>query len=77
MADASARPARKDEPKRAVGHHRQLAHQFDFSGQARDIATGLVAHVTNGVDYDGEPFHKGPEDADVSMLTAISHIASV
>ena len=54
----------------------QAASLFAF-GQARNIATGLVAHVTNAVDHNGEPFHKGPEDADVSMLTAIARIASV
>ena len=51
----------------------QAASLFAF-GQARGVATGLVAHVTNAIDHDGEPFHKGPPDADVSMLAAIAHI---
>jgi uridine phosphorylase len=50
----------------------QAASLFAF-GQARGVPTGLVAHVTNAIDHDGEPFHKGPEDADVSMLAAIAH----
>lgn len=53
----------------------QAASLFAF-GQRRGLPTGLVAHVTNGVDHDGEPFHKGPEDADVSMLAAIARMAS-
>ncbi len=52
----------------------QAASLFAF-GQARGVPTGLVAHVTNAIDHDGEPFHKGPEDADVSMLAAIAHAA--
>ncbi len=34
----------------------------------------MVTHVTNAIDHDGEPFHKGPEDADVAMLAAITRI---
>ena len=48
----------------------QAASLFAF-GRARGVSTGLVAHVTNAIDHDGEPFHKGPEDADVAMLAAI------
>jgi hypothetical protein len=44
-------------------------------GQARGVSTGLVAHVTNAIDHDGEPFHKGPENADVAILKAIAYIA--
>lgn len=51
----------------------QAASLFAF-GQARNIATGLVAHVTNGIDHDGEPFHKGPDDADAAILAAIARI---
>lgn len=51
----------------------QAASLFAF-GHARNIKTGLVAHVTNAIDHDGEPFHKGPEDADIAMLAAIAHI---
>jgi len=49
----------------------QAASLFAF-GQARNVKTGLVAHVTNAIDHDGEPFHKGPQDADVAMLEAIA-----
>lgn len=52
----------------------QAASLFAF-GQARGVATGLVAHVTNAIDHDGEPFHKGPEDADIAMLAAIAGIS--
>jgi len=52
----------------------QAASLFAF-GQARGISTGLVAHVTNAIDHDGEPFHKGPEDADIAMLAAIAGIS--
>lgn len=54
----------------ALAVEMQAASLFAF-GQARGITTGLVAHVTNAIDHDGEPFHKGPEDADVSILAAI------
>jgi uridine phosphorylase len=52
----------------------QAASLFAF-GQARGMPTGLVAHVTNAIDHDSEQFHKGPEDADVTMLAAIARIA--
>jgi uridine phosphorylase len=51
----------------------QAASLFAFA-QARGISTGLVAHVTNAIDHDGEPFHKGPEDVDISMLAAIASL---
>jgi len=51
----------------------QAASLFAFS-QARSVPTGLVAHVTNAIDHEGEPFHKGPGDVDVAMLAAIAHI---
>jgi nucleoside phosphorylase len=51
----------------------QAAALFAF-GQARRVPTGLVAHVTNAIDHDGEPFHKGPEDVDIAMLAAIAPI---
>jgi uridine phosphorylase len=53
----------------------QAASLFAF-GQARDIPTALVAHVTNAVGHDGEPFHKGPEDADLAMLAAIARVGA-
>jgi len=49
----------------------QAASLFAF-GQGRSVSTGLVAHVTNAIDHDGAPFHKGPEDADIAMLAAIA-----
>lgn len=52
----------------------QAASLFAF-GQARGISTGLVAHVTNAIDHHGEPFHKGPDDADVAILEAIARIS--
>jgi len=52
----------------------QAASLFAF-GRARNVSTGLVAHVTNAIDHDGEPFHKGPEDADIAMLAAIARIS--
>jgi uridine phosphorylase len=52
----------------------QAASLFAF-GQARGVATSLVAHVTNAIDHNGEPFHKGPEDTGMAMLAAIAHIA--
>lgn len=58
----------------ALAVEMQAASLFAF-GQARGIATGLVAHVTNAIDHEGEPFHKGPEDVDVSILVAASRIA--
>ncbi len=51
----------------------QAASLFAF-GQTRGVSTGMVTHVTNAIDHDGEPFHKGPEDADVAMLAAITRI---
>lgn len=58
----------------ALAVEMQAASLFAF-GQARNMVTGLVAHVTNGVDHDGEPFHKGPDDADVLLLKAIARVA--
>lgn len=49
----------------------QAASLFAF-GQTHGIATSLVAQVTNGVDHEGEPFHKGPEEADMLILDGIS-----
>jgi len=53
----------------------QAASLFAF-GRARGVATGLVAHVTNAIDHNGEPFHKGPEDADQQILDAIRRAAA-
>ncbi len=49
----------------------QAASLFAF-GQARGVSTGLIAHVTNAIDHEGEPFHKGPDDADFLLLQAIA-----
>ncbi|MCB2012587.1 MAG: nucleoside phosphorylase [Geminicoccaceae bacterium] len=51
----------------------QAASLFAF-GKTCGVATGMVTHVTNAIDHDGEPFHKGPEDTDVAMLEAITRI---
>lgn len=48
----------------------RAASLFAF-GRRNGMSTGLVAHVTNAVDQEGEPFHKGPEDADERLLAAI------
>jgi uridine phosphorylase len=48
----------------------QAASLFAF-GRRKGVSTALVAHVTNAVDQEGEPFHKGPEDADERLLAAI------
>jgi len=48
----------------------QAASLFAF-GERQRVRTGLVAHVTNAVDHDGDSFHKGPEDADVEILACI------
>jgi len=58
----------------ALAVEMQAASLFAFA-QARGLVTGLVAHVTNGVDHEGEPFHKGPEDTDILLLEAISRVA--
>lgn len=48
----------------------QAASLFAF-GRHHHFPVGLVAHVTNAADQDGEPFDKGPPDADISILRAI------
>ncbi len=58
----------------ALAVEMQAASLFAF-GRARGLATGLVAHVTNSIDQDGEPFHKGPEDADARILAEICRAA--
>jgi uridine phosphorylase len=58
----------------ALAVEMQAASLFAF-GQRCGLPTGLVAHVTNGVDHEGEPFHKGPDDADVLLLEAIAGLA--
>ena len=56
----------------ALAVEMQAASLFAF-GQRQHVATGLVAHVTNASDEDGEgdAFDKGPDDADAAILAAI------
>lgn len=54
----------------ALAVEMQAASLFAF-GEALGVRTGLVAHVTNAIDHDGEPFAKGPDDADRKILAAI------
>lgn len=58
---------------------RQAASRFAF-GRARKVAAGLVARVIHAIDHDGEAFHeafhKGPEDAEQQILTAICRAAA-
>jgi uridine phosphorylase len=48
----------------------QAASLFAFA-QARRASAGLVAHVTNAIDHQGEPFDKGPEDLGFRVFHAI------
>lgn len=54
----------------------QAASLFAF-GEYKGCATGLLAHVTNAVHHDGEPFDKEPEDADVQLMEAITTVRTV
>ncbi len=54
----------------ALAVEMQAASLFAF-GQRKNCAVGLVAHVTNAPDHEGESFAKGPEDVDVLLLRAI------
>ena len=54
----------------ALAVEMQAASLFAF-GKRQGVEVALVAHVTNAPDYDGEPFDKGPADADVLLLQAI------
>ena len=54
----------------ALAVEMQAASLFAF-GQSRGLATGLLAHVTNGLGHAGEPFHKGPDDADFLILRSV------
>ena len=59
----------------ALAVEMQAASLFAF-GEACRVRTGLVAHVTNAVDHEGEPFAKGPDDADRRILAAIVEAVS-
>ena len=54
----------------ALAVEMQAASLFAF-GRRQEFPVGLVAHVTNAADHDGEDFDKGPADADISILRAI------
>jgi uridine phosphorylase len=48
----------------------QAASLFAFA-EARRASVALVAHVTNAIDHQGEPFDKGPEDLGFRVFHAI------
>lgn len=58
----------------ALAVEMQAAALFAF-GRARGARVGVVAHVTNAVDAQDEPFHKGPEDEDEQILFAMCRAA--
>ncbi len=58
----------------ALAVEMQAASLFAF-GRRYSFPVGLVAHVTNAADHDGEAFDKGPPDTDISMLQAICRAA--
>ena len=48
----------------------QAASLFAF-GAARDMAVGVVAHVTNAIDHTGPPFDKGQEVSGELLLQSV------
>ena len=48
----------------------QAASLFAFS-VAHKVPVGVVAHVTNAVDHEGKPFHKGSQPEGVQILRAL------
>lgn len=48
----------------------QAASLFALAAR-KQLSIGVVAHVTNALDATGEPFHKGPDDADEQILRAM------
>ncbi len=48
----------------------QAASLFAFAA-ARNATVGVVAHVTNAVDHDGEAFDKGPEAGEFVLFEAL------
>lgn len=48
----------------------QAASLFAFA-EARRASVGLVAHVTNATNHDGQPFNKGSEDFGFRLFEAI------
>jgi uridine phosphorylase len=58
----------------ALAVEMQAASLFAFA-RARGVTVGVVAHVTNAVDADSEPFHKGDPDLDERILTSMCRAA--
>jgi uridine phosphorylase len=58
----------------ALAVEMQAASLFAFAA-ARGARVGVVAHVTNAVDAEHEPFHKGPDDLDELVLFAMCRAA--
>jgi uridine phosphorylase/SAM-dependent methyltransferase len=54
----------------ALAVEMQAASLFAFAA-ARKVAVGVVAHVTNAPEYDGEPFDKGSEGLQRELLQAV------
>ena len=48
----------------------QAASLFAFA-EARRASVGLIAHVTNAINHEGQPFDKGPEDFGFRLFEAI------
>ena len=68
----------RETARQTAGHARrgalavemQAASLFAFAAR-RGVATGVVAHVTNAPDHEGEAFDKGPAVAQRDILAAI------
>ncbi len=54
----------------ALAVEMQAASLFAF-GAARKVAVGLVAHVTNALDHDGESFEKGSHNLQRELVQAV------
>jgi uridine phosphorylase len=54
----------------ALAVEMQAASLFAFAA-ARNVAVGVVAHVTNAPEHDGEPFDKGSNHLQCELLHAI------
>lgn len=52
----------------------QAASLFAFA-QVRQMEVGVVAHVTNAIDYTGEPFDKGSDERGWSLTQAMCRAA--
>lgn len=76
--DAPYRETRESIARRAA--QGALAVEMQAAGlfalaRAKGGRVGVVAHVTNAIDAESEPFHKGPEDEDVRILMAMCRAA--